>query len=889
MTRNTIYKASAASALMATLLLAACGGSDGSGNSGNAGSSSSASSQSSSAVSSASSSTSSSSSSSANTVTAQVCPTGDSTVYFCDDFQSGTTANWDLGITNAGTAAGFSVIAEPGVAGNNKVMYYDAQVDTTGGVIAVLKDTVWATVAAAKQTDYFFEARIKPLKNGTSGNKQLYLLSRYQGATSWNHGGLNLQNANTSTKVEAGYAKAGTPSRSQQISFALDMGTATTSTSADLSTWAPAGQWYTVRFEQIGTQVVVYVDGKKVVNWTADTASAPINTTAGKIGLWSANRSFLIDDIKVGDPSIKPVELSLSPSALTYTAEEGDAAYTVAVTAVKSDGTTADTFTVVSSNPSVVSVSKSGNNVTLTPGAAGTANVTFTSGSDSSVKRTIAVTINPGFVMPTSTYGDLSGDTLPAAGATAAYADGMLSLTFDSAPTLGTAGAVRIFDANDNSVVDTIKLAGDGMAVGPAVGGYYRGLSMPMIKIAGNTLKIRPHMNKLTYGKTYYVAIANGAVTGTLNGSSFSGLGKAANWSFTTKAAPATGLTTLTVDDDGSTADFRTVQGALNYAMANVATDTAVTINVKNGTYDEPLYLRGKNNVTIKGESRTGAVIAFENYETLNTGSGAGSTSASAISGGGRALFLAETSDLLTLDTITLKNTHLRSTALANQAETIYFANDAGRLIANNAEFHSEQDTILVKGYNWFYNSLITGNVDFIWGYSQATLFENSEIRTVGDTYYGTTASGGYILQARNPAGAKGFVFLNSSLTKGVGPGGNTVATGTTYLARSGGDSTYQDNVAFINCKMDDHIAAKGWYESPAPTPGAATASTGWREFGSTNLSGTAIDVSARSSYSKQLTTTEAGALDSRAEVFSAFNGGAGWTPSVAAGKVRTR
>ncbi|KAF7597904.1 MAG: hypothetical protein CGU28_15920 [Candidatus Dactylopiibacterium carminicum] len=187
-----------------------------------------------------------------------------------------------------------------------------------------------------------------------------------------------------------------------------------------------------------------------------------------------------------------------------------------------------------------------------------------------------------------------------------------------------------------------------------------------------------------------------------------------------------------------------------------------------------------------------------------------------------------------------------------------------------------------MKGYNWFYNTLVTGNVDFIWGYSQATLFEDSEIRTVGDTYYGSTPSGGYILQARTPSGAKGFVFLNSTLTNGTGPGGNTVATGSaasTYLARSGGDSTYQDNILFINCKMGTHIASKGWYESPAPTPSTATATTGWREYGSTDLSGTTLDVSGRSSYSYQLFATEAAAFDTRAEVFSAYNSGAGWTP----------
>lgn len=858
-------------ALIAAGLVACGGGESGVGSVSSASSAASSSVVSSASSSSAVSSSSATSSASSSAATVAVCSGTD---WFCDDFQAGNTNNWDLGITNAGTAAGFSVIDEPGVAGN-KVVYYDAQVDTLGGVIAALKDSAWAGVS--NKTNYYVEARIKPLKNGTSGNKQLYLLARYGSATNWYHGGLNMQNANTSTKVEEGYANGtAQPSRSKQVSYSLDMGSVPTS--ADLSTWVPGGQWYTVRFELIGGDLVTYVDGQKVAVWADSSIS-----TAGKIGLWSANRSFLLDDVKVGDPSVKPVALTLTPAALTYTAEEGDAAYSVSVTALTNDGVTADTFTVASSNSSVVSVSTVGNTVTLTPGVAGTANVTFTSGSDSKVTRTIAVTINPGFVMPTATYGSLAAKTAPAAGATAAYADEVLSLTFDSAPTLGTAGAVRVFDASNDAVVDTIKLAGDGNVVGPAVGNYYRGLSMPMIKVSGNTLKIRPHMNKLAYGKSYYVAIANGAVTGTLNGTSFAGLGKTANWSFTTKAAPASGLTSLTVDDDGTTANFRSVQGALNYVMANVAVDTAASINVKNGTYDEPLYLRGKNKVTIQGESRTGAVIAFENYETMNSGSGSGSTSSTAISGGGRSIFLVEAADELTLDTITLKSTHLRSTTASNQAETIYFNNDAGRLIAKNADFHSEQDTILVKGYNWFYNSLITGNVDFIWGYSQATLFENSEIRTVGDTYYGSTPSGGYILQARTPAGKVGFVFLNSTLTSGVGPGGNAVATGasaSTYLARSGGDANYQDNIAFINCKLGDHITAKGWLESPLPTPNIATATTGWREYGSMDASGNPLSVASRSAYSKQLTAGEAAALDSRAEVFAAYGSGAGWNPA---------
>jgi len=427
---------------------------------------------------------------------------------------------------------------------------------------------------------------------------------------------------------------------------------------------------------------------------------------------------------------------------------------------------------------------------------------------------------------------------------------------------------------------------------------YRRGVNTTPIRISGNTVTINPHSGKLAYGTEYYIGISDTAFTGAkLDGKTFAGIGKAANWSFTTKAAPDATKTTVTVDDDGATADYRSVQGALNHAMALAGT-SAVTINVKNGTYEELMYLYGRANVTIKGESRTGVVLQYDNHESLNSGSGAGANSATT-SGGGRSVFMAENADLLTLDTLTLKNTHLRSTKYSNQAEALFFKAGTQRLIAVNADFYSEQDTIQVQGYNWFYNTKISGNVDFIWGNNYASLFEDSIIETVGDTYYSTTdrpnGTGGYILQARTNSGGKGFVFLNSQLTYATGPGGMTVATGanaSTYLARSGGSASYFDHIAFVNCKMDSHIIGLGWSDTstgqPAPNPATATATAGWREYGSKDMSGNALTVSARSANSKQMTAEEltTANISTRAGVFSAI----GWTPSISAsGKVRVR
>ena len=78
-----------------------------------------------------------------------------------------------------------------------------------------------------------------------------------------------------------------------------------------------------------------------------------------------------------------------------------------------------------------------------------------------------------------------------------------------------------------------------------------------------------------------------------------------------------------------------------------------------------------------------------------------------------------ESSDLITLNNFTMVNPHARASAFDNQAEAFYFNTSttpaAGRLVAKYMNFYSEQDTVQVKGYVWFYRSLVAGNVDFIW------------------------------------------------------------------------------------------------------------------------------------------------------------------------------
>jgi len=779
--------------------------------------------------------------------------------WFSEDFEAGSS-RWDL-LTVPGPVGGsFGVVAD-----ETSVLQYTA--GTAGGVVALVQDAAFTGVPAG---DYYVEARIKPMTNSTTANKQIYLVARYQDPSNWYGAGLNVQSSTTSTSVDIAKMSAGSLARPGQTKRSIAI-----------------GAWYTVRFELVGPSLSVYLDGALLK--TVTDLTAPV-FTAGKIGLFTSNKSFEIDDIRVGDPSDRPVQLTIDQPA-SWTAEAGTPPLTVAVTAQQpsyaTGGYLPDTFSVTSSDPTVVSAVATGATVALTPVAAGSATITFTSGAQPSLTRTISATISPAFVQPTTVYA-LAGRAAPAAGSLANQIDTRLAITFDRPPALGTTGSVRIFRKADDALIDVIKPVGETDAIGFPGQDQLRVVNVEgLITIAGNTATIVPHHARLAYGTEYYVAIADGVLTGTaLAGTPFRGIGRLGDWSFTTRAAPATSLTSLTVDDDGP-AEFATVQGALDYVMKNAAAATPVTIQIRNGTYQELLFLRGKHNVTLVGESRDGVILQYRNYETLNSGSGASQAAGAGTPGGGRAVFLVEASDLLTLDTLTLKNTMLRSVAQSSQAETIYFSNDGGRLIAKNANFLSEQDTLQLKGYSWFYRSLIAGNVDFIWGANRASLFEDCEIRTVGDTA-GTTA-GGYVVQARSVSAAdKGFVFLNSRLTHGPGPGplAADVATGAdaaTYLARSPGLGTSDDNVAFVHCAMDAHIVPVGWADNvagqPAPNPAVATAASGWREYGSADLAGAPLDLTRRfGGYLLTPGEVTSGFAD-RAAIFAAFGGGAGWNP----------
>ena len=455
-----------------------------------------------------------------------------------------------------------------------------------------------------------------------------------------------------------------------------------------------------------------------------------------------------------------------------------------------------------------------------------------------------------------------------------ACVDSYLTLTFRTTPSLGTSGQILVKDAAGN-VTDMIDMADveallQGKpqmnastafttamdAIGSSALGYYRIVYYNPVSVSGNTVTVRLHSDKLSFGQEYSVEIPEGAILA----DGFKGIGPG-EWSFKVMPQPAKDQEVTVGSRD---CDFMTVQGAVNFANS-CGQSHDLTISVSEGVYEEQLFIRSKNNLTIRGEGRYNTIISFDNCNAYTDDVGSGTDKVPEPGEpvgkvGGRSVVLVELCDMLRFEDIALVNTH----GDGSQAETIYFNSSDGRLVAEGCNFTSEQDTMELKGWCAFRDCSVTGDVDFIWGYVKAALFDSCSIHS---------CDGGYIVQARCSAGDRGFVFLDCNLTAE-----SEVGDGTVYLARSGGDRTASDNVTYVNCRMGSHISDAGRLSSPAPAPSQATATDGWKEYGSTNRSGVALDLSSRYSGSTVLTDEAYSTYyKDAAAVFSACPHGYSW------------
>jgi pectin methylesterase-like acyl-CoA thioesterase len=766
---------------------------------------------------------------------------------WCDDFESGA-ARWTVGSRSA-----TGQVRTESATTNHLLRANDSE-----PLLVAAGETATLT-----QSPYYVEARLRP----SAGAGRAYLMAQYVDDRNWVGVSVGFTPGSKRLALELVSMQDGELVRLKRVGRDTEAGTG----------------FHTLRLEMAGAALSAYLNGERVTS--APAAFKP----GGQAGVLAQGGEFDIDDMRIGAAGTPPGRIALARMTSSLHMQAGDAPQRYPVSAFSSDGVTTLPFVASSSDPSVASVAVDAGALVLSAHRPGAAVITLAGISDHNVATSLAATVAPasGFVVPAQPYA-LQGRVVPAARAAGVPTDTVLRISFDNTPTLGASGSVRIYRAADNALIDVIRLGEEIDTIGYPTQEYKRVVRYNPIRIDGNKVTIRPHNARLAYSTRYFVTIDDGVFVGaTLGGQPFTGLGRPSDWTFRTQSAVAP-APTLKVAADGP-ADFRTVQGALNHAMYHLPRSAPVTIRIANGRYEELLYLRAKDSVTLRGQSRDGVVIHAANHDSLNPGSGTAQGPLSPSATGGRALMLVEDADMLTLDNLTLVNTTRRATSAAAQAETLYFNSEQGRLIATNATFMSEQDTIQVKGYSWFYRTLIAGNVDFIWGYNRAALFEESEIRSVGDS--SNPDNGGYVVQARTvAAGDPGFVFLNSRLTHGPGPAGNDVPAGITYLARSPGTANTWDNVSYINCRMDSHVAAVGWagagvLRQPASNPATPGPAAGWSEYGSMDMAGKSLNLSARVGGYLPGEAQAKARFSNRDQIFQGFDNGKGWKPALPTGK----
>ena len=409
----------------------------------------------------------------------------------------------------------------------------------------------------------------------------------------------------------------------------------------------------------------------------------------------------------------------------------------------------------------------------------------------------------------------MSAALTPTNNASGVCYDTPLYMLFDRPVFEKFVGKISIYDSTNNvTPVDVID-TGAGLIQSRVIGTETFN-TYPVI-ITNNLVAIYPHLGVLSSNQTYYVTVDAGTFADASN-AFFAGITSTTAWQFTTKPTGPANPNNVVVAADGS-GDFCTVQGAVDSLPVNNITPTLV--NIRNGTYTEVVDTRNKNNITFRGQSRTGAIVGYANNNNIN-----GSTHS-------RMAFKVFSSDVV-IDNMTIVNTTPQG---GSQAEALMLDTSTARFILNNAEVDSRQDTILANvnsDQGYFYNSLIQGNFDYIWGGGNLFI-TNCQFNTIGGASSFNLAAprtdNGPTGPWQGPDGnfsSNGFSFVNCLLTR-------TSSSTVSNISMSDGNGNPDGLAAWINCRID--VAGGNGYVTPLA--GVLTTQILW-EYQNSNLTSTA-------------------------------------------------
>ncbi|MCD8186357.1 MAG: pectinesterase family protein, partial [Rikenellaceae bacterium] len=364
----------------------------------------------------------------------------------------------------------------------------------------------------------------------------------------------------------------------------------------------------------------------------------------------------------------------------------------------------------------------------------------------------------------------------------------------------------------------------------------------------GNVARIYPHHHRLEYGRSYYVLIDSGVFT-LPDGGEFEIQDKK-QWTFTVKAeGPAADASRIVVSADG-TADFTTVQGAIDFLPKGQP--APVTIFIRNGIYEEIINCVNRHQLKIIGEDREKVIIRYPNNGVFNTKI----VSPDPLQNKGchnmRAVMAVYDSSEMMVADLTL---HCMGEAPA-QAEALLIKGD--KMIVDNVSMEGSRDALQANGRIYVRNSKIQGFGDNVLGDGAVFSQDCDFVSTYGPH-----------LWVRNTDKNHGNVLVNCTL--------RTIGDVQTHIARAPDNHGIQYpycEAVLIDCKLDG-IRPEGWgrvTENPVHVR--------YWEYNSTDLhTGQPVDVSQRHPASRQLT------MENDAQLIASYRDPAyvleGWTPVV--------
>ena len=236
---------------------------------------------------------------------------------------------------------------------------------------------------------------------------------------------------------------------------------------------------------------------------------------------------------------------------------------------------------------------------------------------------------------------------------------------------------------------------------------------------------------------------------------------------------------------------------------------TPIHITLEAGTYRETIKYNLTNPLVIEGSAstkNTSCIIQADNCESFHKGID------------NRAVFaLGPLVTNVKLKNLSIINTHSKSTpnfSAQDAAEALVWNNTTGTLLAEGVQLVGRQNTLYLKGFSWFKDCYIAGEVDFIYGEVDTAFFEETEINVRDSASSNpTTETPAYAIKSQALASKRGFVFFNCRFT------GEKRKKYPVYLCRTEGKGSATstkgwDSIALLNCFISDSYEEELVYDN---------------------------------------------------------------------------